>query len=183
MEKTCKAHHYGGIHGICVLFKEKYEGNIHIIDDTTSESILWLKVDKQAFNFEFVIGSVYVPHEGSIYHNNSIFEHLADDYISIKSKYDLPVCLLGDFNARTGTFSDFLPIDEAVADEAGLYHFTNTEFELESQGVCTKRYSCDKTTNNNGHSLIELCKSLDIHIVIGRVGDDLGIGLVLMPVL
>ena len=32
---------------------------------------------------------------------------LADDVTTIKSKYDIPILLLGDFNSRIGTLTDF----------------------------------------------------------------------------
>lgn len=39
-----------------------------------------------------------------------------------------------------------------------------------------KRYNRDKSTNNNGYSMIEMCKSLDMYIVNGRIGKDREIG-------
>ena len=46
MERKCKKHKYGGIHGICGLVKKKYSKYIHTVQETCSESVLWLKVDK-----------------------------------------------------------------------------------------------------------------------------------------
>lgn len=34
----------------------------------------------------------------------------------------------------------------------------------------------DKVTNNNGRRLVDLCRSLDLHIVNGRAGKDKTIG-------
>ena len=64
MERKCKKHKYGGIHGICVLVKKKYSKYIHTVQETCSESILWLKVDKEAFGHEFILDAVYLPHAG-----------------------------------------------------------------------------------------------------------------------
>ena len=39
-----------------------------------------------------------------------MFDDLADDVLSL----DLPICLVGDFNARTGKLNDMLNIDDFV---------------------------------------------------------------------
>ena len=48
--------------------------------------------------------------------------------------------------------------------------------DLEKLHIKTDRCSKDTFINNNGYSLIELCKSLDIKIVNGRFGSDEGSG-------
>ena len=39
-----------------------------------------------------------------------------------------------------------------------------------------RRFTEDKLVNNNGRLLLDFCKGLDLHIVNGRVGNDLGRG-------
>ena len=39
-----------------------------------------------------------------------------------------------------------------------------------------ERYACDKSCNNYGYRLIDLCKSLNIHVVNGRCGGDKFVG-------
>lgn len=109
----------------------------------------------------------------------SMFEDIAHDYIALKSKYDIPFCLIGHFNARTGELSDFVGVDDFSLEEAGLENTAtafNSRDELEALGVFTVRVNEDKITNNNGHCLIELCRSLDRHRVNGRIGKDKNIG-------
>ncbi len=48
----------------------------------------------------------YIPCEGSIYHHPQIFENLAEDIVEIKDKYNGPISLIGDINARTGLLPD-----------------------------------------------------------------------------
>ena len=54
-----------------------------------------------------LFGAVYLPHEASDYYHEAIFEHLTDDIIIIKAKYQVPIVLLGDFNSRVGLKNDF----------------------------------------------------------------------------
>ena len=77
------------------------------IENTCSECILWIKLDKDVTGFELILGAVYLPCEGSIYHHHDIFSDIARDLITLKSEFDVPVCLIGDFNARTGLLDDF----------------------------------------------------------------------------
>ena len=72
-----------------------------------SESVLWLNISKSDIGYEFLLGAVYLPHETSTYYSDDVFEYLSDDMTTISAKYDVPTILMGDFNARTGTTSDF----------------------------------------------------------------------------
>lgn len=180
-KSICKArgdqgHPYGGIHGMCILFKDRYAGLLQEIGGMTSDCILWVKIDKRVIGFEFVIRAVYIPHEGSKYHNNDLFDNIADDIIKIKIEYNLPLLLVGDFNARTGHCNDFNNLDNNRFVSVGIdndnLEMGDSKFQLQSLGLCKERYSYDKSTNNNGRRLIEFCKSLDVHIVNGRIGDD-----------
>ena len=51
---------------------------------------------------------------GSIYHHHDICSDIAQDLITLKSDFDIPVCLIGDFNARTGLLDDFLHIENEI---------------------------------------------------------------------
>ena len=43
----------------------------------------------------------------SDYYHDDIYDFLADDIVSIKVTFDIPIILLGDFNSRTGIATDF----------------------------------------------------------------------------
>ena len=77
MPKKSKEHKYGGIHGLCTFVKNKIFDCAHVLNETNSESILWLKFDQKAFGTAFIVGNVYIAHEGSNYHNEDIFDKLA----------------------------------------------------------------------------------------------------------
>jgi len=94
--------------------------------------------------------------------------------------HNLPICMIGDFNSRTGRLDDFVTIEDNIALEGGIdltdSDLFNARYELDALDICTERHNCDRLTNNNGYNLIEVCKCLDVHIVNGRIGKDLGCG-------
>ena len=64
-----------------------------------------------------LFGAVYIPHVNSIYANDDLFEVLRDNMNSISSHYSIDnVCILGDFNARTGIAEDFTILNEFIVE-------------------------------------------------------------------
>lgn len=171
-----KQHKYGATHGLCVLVKTHIYDYTEVISNSVSTSTLWLKFKEGAFGKTFVLGATYIPHEGSRYYENDLFDDIATDMLL----FDCPVLLIGDFNARTGLLSDFVDIEENIAEEGGLDPHSNDIFlsraELAANNIITNRHNVDQRTNNNGFKLIELCKNLNIKIINGRFGSDTGIG-------
>ena len=88
---------------IAILVKESIFEHLSVIKETASSWILWIEVGKNAKNTEFVLGSVYIPRETSPYYDETIFDTISEDILFLNSKYDVPLILMGDFNARTGT--------------------------------------------------------------------------------
>ena len=97
------------VHGIQVYISDYLASAcIKIVDiDANYNSVLWIKVSDM-----FILGAVYLPHENSKYHYSGLFDDLSYDICKIKSKYDLPFILIGDFNSRTGTMDDFITMDQ-----------------------------------------------------------------------
>ena len=86
--------------------------------------------------------------------------------------------MTGDLNARCGTLTDFVNFEDSISE-------VNFDFETNSLlnrnnllelGFPLERYSNDRLCNNFGYRLLDLCKTLDIHIVNGRCGSDAFIG-------
>ena len=65
--------------------------------------VIWIKVADK-----FILGSLYIPYEGSDYYDKDTFENLTDDLNIINSDYDLPLMLIGDFNSRTSNLNDIM---------------------------------------------------------------------------
>ena len=164
MSKKIKRHKYGGIHGITIFIKEFIAQRCLIIHDLYYESILWIRINDKLSGIDLLLGAVYLPHKASDYYHEDIFEHLTDDIIMIKAKYQVPIVLLGDFNSRVGLKNDFEyePDDEEICiDETQMFLYFK-EHNL------INRVNMDAYVNNNGKRWIELCKMS----ANGRIGRD-----------
>ena len=125
-----------------------------------------------------LFGACYVPPERSDFSKIDIFDVIEGEILQYAAEKSCKVCLLGDFNAHTGKKDDFVDINHFVCDFIHLdddikhnYDFVN----LESLGICTKRYSLDKSVDNYGNRLLLLCKDF-LLIANGRLGKDKFIG-------
>ena len=118
-----------------------------------------------------------MPHEGSKYHDNTLYDELSLDIGNIKNKYDLPILLMGDFNSRTSNANDIMMIEaqDNILD-ASNFKYPNFINVLNSLGMPVKRTSKDTFINNNGWSLIKMCKIQELCILNGRAGLDRNIG-------
>ena len=77
------------------------------------------------------------------------------------------VIILGDFNARTGTYNDFILKD-------GNKYLPNCQNTSAFKQPNIK-YSFDNVLSNHGKWLLELCRTLDLRILNGRTkGDTFG---------
>ena len=165
---------YAGTHGLGLLVSKTFPGDVTVIDDSnTCSHVMWSKV--VLYNCVFILGSVYIPNESSIHYDRDWCNDVLSDMLSL-SVLGLPFLLLGDFNARTGTLDDFIECDDTVAHACGLDTFSDAYFErrddLESIRFDVNRHNCDRTVNNNGRKLIELCQVLNLKILNGRCGAD-----------
>ena len=81
------------------------------------------------------------------------------------------VCIVGGFNARTGTLNDTL----GVPDYADSF-LDGPATDVVYSNTTHTRANSDKTVNKFGSRLIELCKSLNMYIANGRCGNDKDVG-------
>ena len=145
---------------------------------TDSKYVMWFKCSEQLFKTDQPVffGVVYIPPEYTKYSSEDAFSELQQEYLSFsnKSKY---VCLLGDFNARTATDTDFVDliknryVDDYITDFVD--NFTNVLNDLK---MPLNRISMDKSKNKFGNLLLNFCKGNSMFIVNGRVGNDKNIG-------
>ena len=114
---------------------------------------------------------VYAPPADSPYAGPSVFDDIEETINNIKSEDEnMAVFLLGDFNARTGILPDVSHNYESGDQSVELCEIINSNSNV------TKRSNKDQYVNNMGKRLIELCNSIDLHIVNGRYGPDKAIG-------
>jgi hypothetical protein len=123
------------------------------------------------------------PPETSVYGSVDIFDEIVEKLVHVTVNKNYQVCLLGDFNAHTGTRDDFIIVNDTILDsllidENSRKHMNsiNALYEL---GIPIQRYSNDIShINNYGYKLLKFCKSLDLYIVNGRISNDQYVGAV-----
>ena len=130
-----------------------------------------LKVDCIENVEKITCASLYIPPEGSVYANRAVFDELEETLLELDAEH---ILLFGDFNSRTGTIKDFVDDDDDVDNDNLFYGLSITQ-QMEMFNI-GNRFSLDKNVNNFGYCLLDLCKSQNILIVNGRVGEDKGVG-------
>jgi hypothetical protein len=171
-EKAGERH--AGTHGLGLLVSNSFPGLLVTINDSNlCTHVLWARAT--VYNRGFIIGCVYIPNESSIHFDSEWSAAVINDILSL-SDTGLPLILLGDFNARTGNLDDFMDCDNFVAHECGLDVYSDVYFDkrdvLASDNFHVTRHNCDRTINNNGRKLVELCQILNLKILNGRCGAD-----------
>ena len=133
--------------GIGLLYKTKYDK--YILVKAKLKHTIAIVISKELFGFDVLLLCVYIPPEGSAYHDVTAFEELKS--CIIQHKNDCELCVMGDFNARTAELEDFVEVNN-VADSTN-----NPECDIVAlieAGFCLNRSSQDKRTNNAGYNLL-----------------------------
>ena len=85
----------------------------------------------------------------------------------MKVRYNLPICLTGDFNAHTGIKNDFLEQDNLLADLFGceeLSENSSMNCSLLNGGFPAYWYNQDTSgINRNGKQLLSMCQALNLN--------------------
>ena len=153
--------------GLAVYVKNKSI----VIKELKTESKLgiFLLLDRKFFGSDkdVLFCCVYIqPEYSNIYNlfagDNGILM-LQDMLVDIRTKHDCQIIIMGDMNSRTANLDDFIFDDNMKYIPVNFYE--NSDFAL-------LRNNADKETNNFGHSVLKMCKHLDIHIVNGRSKSD-----------
>ena len=153
------------LHGISIIIRSGLFPYVKKVSSTTSKCVLWVLVGSSNKDFTFLVGSVYIPGEGSKFSDKHDFEQICEDITALSTKYACPLVLMGDFNSRTGTLCDFYDAFENFSD-------TELKQNTNSQGIVTDRYNSDKKVDTHGRNLIKMCRDFSLNIVNGRFGND-----------
>ncbi len=97
--------------GIAVLVKETWANSTTVWKTVRDGTRIWLHLGN-AFQRPLFLCIVYAAPQGSPYADNNLFEHICQkvgEAMSLGS-----VLLVGDFNARTGTNTDFIDCSQLV---------------------------------------------------------------------
>ena len=147
------------------------KGITYLENGTKSENRLWLKLDRNFFDFDkdLYICSVYIPPINSNYYEND-FESLENEISTFANRGK--ILLVGDFNSRTGTYPDYIITDSLELNDFCHKNILPSNYLID---YVNKRNNQDKIFNNHGKNLLPLCISFRLRILNGRfVGDSLG---------
>ena len=153
---------------------------ITIDKQSNSKLALLFTVSKHIFGSKTNIndlfcGVVYIPPYGSRYAS-------ADPYTEIQQELlrfcgdNKNILLFGDFNSRTKDLSDFTEVDDFISDVFGTENLLSENAEMfncfNQTNIPILRKSADASVNQYGYSLIDFCKSNNLLILNGRIGND-----------
>ena len=125
---------------------------------------------------DLYICACYAIPEGSArrHLNTGIFQRLIDDINTLEVNItDVKAFIMGDMNASTSTETDFVELDN---DE---YVTLPESYVVDANLNDTIGYRSSKDrhiVNENGHALLDVCKTTGYRIVNGRIGEDKNIG-------
>ncbi len=150
--------------GIGIIFKQVFANKIDFLP-SDNDFVIWCKVDTGNLDKDIILGSIYIPPEGSAYFNQDMIENLELEVVEKQIQNEAYVLLGGDFNARTGSLSDILSDNDP---DLGCPDYFRKDCPVK-----TNRKNCDRRTNNLGYGLVNLCTSTNLFIVNGRTNGDL----------
>ena len=148
-----------------IQFKNKISDNQDryiFVDHELSSRVLYFTIDKLVLDKTVLFCGCYIEGDNSNYFNRQAYAELEENLLNINCEN---VCLLGDFNSRSGNLCDVIVNNDHS--DIGI-EFDETHF--------LKRISKDKLTNTMGYELISFCKANQLAIVNGRLGEDQGVG-------
>ena len=151
---------------VCIMVRDELDYVCSEIGSTSEIDIghyvTWVKIN------DILFGVMYIPHEHSVYNTEELFDIIQSDILNICEKENCTnVCLLGDFNARTGQLQEYEKFNKHVVD---MSFDGNCNWILKDPDSCADRSSVDTTTNAHGLKLLELCTNINLRIVNGRFG-------------
>ena len=161
-----------GSGGVTVFVKDELVNKRiikRIFDDMTECVVLLLNGNFFENTNDIILIFTYVaPERSPIYssENDDGIVILNEKLTSIRTVYPkAEIIIAGDLNARTKDFLDFIPQDDLD------FIFGDTDYPGDTFNL--DRNSKDTITYNNfGLSLIDLCCEHDIHMLNGRLFDD-----------
>ena len=156
-----------GSGGISLFVKDNSKYSISVLK-SHDDFIVWFKIN--GVQNDVAVCSVYFPPDGSScnYERDDYFDLLQNDILHYQPNFD--IVILGDVNARTGELHDYNVHLDGDDDD---FIDPNIRIPIESfpDYMNCSRMSLDReNVNTYGRKLIDLCKSVDVRIVNGRVG-------------
>ena len=157
--------------GIMVIIRDELINRVKL-EKGGSNQVVWLSLSNTAQETILVCGAVYLASESAPYNSYDMFDDIATDIAQFRTKYaNARLCLMGDFNARTGRELDTFAEDDAWFEE----HLGIEEIIAEEEANivrASERANEDLAVNGNGRRLLNLCRENNLAIVNGRMAGD-----------
>ena len=152
--------------GLIIYYKLHLRSHIKII--RKQKTHIWLEIDKQILlntQHNLKVCFTYIPPEDSLYYSNDSFDELINDILEITNDNE-DYLIMGDFNARTHSLIDHVPVNK----------HSDADLDLVNTSCFIPRQNCDQhCPNQHGRNLINLCRSANLRILNGRkLGDSRG---------
>lgn len=151
--------------GMLIWYKTNLTHSIELIKK--GDFSIWFKIKKEVVSTgkDLFMCTAYIPPSESPYYNQNTFSILEDEISFYQTQGNVLIC--GDLNARTGTEPDLI-------NAQGDKHIPG---QINTPPPSHRhRNNFDKTVNKNGHQLLQLCRTLGLYIVNGRLrGDSFGL--------
>ena len=144
--------------GRALFYKNNLHKNISITKST--QNYIWYRIKKGYLNSmkDTYVCDIYKPPCNSKYFDLESFDQLEQDITDLSSTGS--IILMGDFNSRTGKYSD-------TVSQEGNNAITNDQSESAFQR--TQRNSFYNVLNSHRKRLLEISKNLDLRMTNGRV--------------
>ena len=155
--------------GIIVFSKKHISPHLNFFESTNDIS-LFFKINKNILNSkkDLLCACVYIPPSTSLYKNNDNFELLTEELIQNKQNFACDTLILGDFNAKTRTYLDYVEKNKYIDP-------TDSEEDLPDSQL-TRHNQDNHVVDEYGLKLLHFCKVQNLYIVNGRVGRDKNVG-------
>ena len=153
--------------GLAILRKPYLKDHVKILKNNNPD-YQWVKLEKSFFGFakDLYICVVYFPPSESSYTKRfeiELFETIEKDMVNYQRSGDILIC--GDFNARVGSFPDFITQDDS--NFLPLYNSYSRDKHI------LNRFNKDNKTDKRGKELLDFCIGHQLRILNGRTLGDL----------
>ena len=146
--------------GIGFLINDSLSKYIKIIECNQEES-LWLEFKDTENSIFIIFVVIYQPPCSSKYFNEKLYDQLEEELNKISNKFtNYEICIMGDFNARTGKLD---------TENIGLVDYSNFD-GLNYEKI--PRKSRDPIVNRQGEKLIDFCVSNNLVLINGNFSGD-----------
>ena len=135
------------------------------------DNIIWLLLDRVFFGLpkHIMLGCCYVVPSNSshmAYIDRNLLDVIPEEMAMFKDRYDCDFMYCGDFNGRTGSEPDII-----LNDDDNSYTPLPDDYIPDANDLPV-RYNRDTVVNTSGRRVLDFCKTCDVKIVNGRIGDQ-----------